>query len=257
MADAEIYNKGGTDKTEIFNVRAGRVQPFQAPGWTDLRLALFLSLTKAANDDDPSGLTETIGGDFTLRYDRYTIGLTDRETGTSFIGYTNFGAGHPDGQTRGRSKLVSSDAGIGTSNANFWRPKNELTDVTGNVQIIEGPTVRARGRDDGCQIHLPQNPAGAGGYATLLMIRLTRPTPDSRVITATFKSDLVNHNGDVLYTNNPDDEAIKTNLQAFPTNVHQLGPVEMTHVPSVLLLYWPFSLSRLRCHNQGIEKKRE
>lgn len=259
MAFAEIYNKGGTDKTVIINARTRAITPFLAPGWTDLRIAWCLSLTQASADDTITTLTETIGTEprpLLDSNDRYFIGVIDRVAGLTFAGFTNRGDGGRE-RTIGSSKLVSSDSGIGTTNSNFWRPKNEVSDIA-SISIVDRHATRARSVD-GSQIHFAQaNIGGSGpaGYATVLSIRITRDNPDTRakIVTVSTKRDVVGHRGDVLFTSTPTEELITANLQAFPTTVQQLGPVELSEELSALYLYWPFRLSRMRVHGWGILK---
>lgn len=253
MPFGKVFNKGGTDKTVIHNVRVRRAQPIQAPGWTDLRVGWLLSLTNAAADDTITTLTETIGTEprpFLPWTDRYAIGLTDRTTGGTFLGYTNV-LGPRINPSVGSSKLVSSDAGIGTSNSNFWRPKNELSDLT-NAAIIDGGMVRSH---NGAAIpqHFVQNTVGAGGYATMLMIRYRRSSANSRTIRMEIKQGT--NACDILFTNTPTKELLLANLEAFPTTVQQIGPVELSQAPDAFFVYWPFTLSRLRIHAEGFLRK--
>lgn len=255
---ATVLNKGGTDKTVILGIRELLLQPFQAPEWLDLRVGWLLSITKAAVDDDPAALSEEIGTPprpFLNWNDRLKIGLTDRQTGSIFMGFTNRGIGGRP-LTQGTSKLVSSDIGVGTTNAWFWRPKNEISD-NWSLQIVDqGSSLRALS-GDGSQIHFPQDVANAGGYAVLLSLRLTRDnlTTRSKIITMTTKQATAGgHSADVLFTNSPTKALLQTNLQSFPATVQQFGPVEMSQVPDVFIVYWPFRNSRLRIHAMGIVK---
>jgi hypothetical protein len=251
---ATVINKGGTDKTVIMAIRELLAQPFQAPEWLDLRVGFLLSLTKAAADDDPTGLAEEITGNLGAS-DRFQVGLTDRQTGTIFIGYTNRGQGSRP-ITTGTSKLVSSDIGIGTTNAWFWRPKNSISDHW-SFQMVDADGVQRAISTDGSQIHFPQDVANAGGYAVLLSMRLTRDntTTRAKIITVTIKKATAGgHSGDVLFTNLPTAALLQTNLQSFPATVQQFGPVEMSQVPDVMFVYWPFRNSRIRIHAMGVVK---
>jgi hypothetical protein len=185
--------------------------------------------------------------------DYYFIGVTDRATGQTFMGYSNCDpSSRPFGTSNGDSMLVSSDGGIGTTNAFFWRPKNSRSD-SDSALIIDGQQLRRRG-GDGTQIHFAQVPASAGGYATLLALRLQRDSGTSRTISMTVKRDTVNHKGDVAFSNDPSSVILKSYLDDFPATVQQLGPVPVGHVPDTLFLYWPFPKTRLRCHSCGLVK---
>lgn len=256
---AKVINKGGTDKTVILSVREFCAQPVQAPEWTDLRVGFLLSLTKALSDDDPATLAEDIGnapppvvllGDV----DRFQVGLTDSATGTIFAGYTNRNIGRSVG-TPGQSRLVSSDGGIGTTNAYFWRPKNRFTDAY-SAMIVDQGINRSPTSGPGCEIHFPQDPANAGGYATLLALRFTRPNAGNQAknITMRIKKDAAARRGDVLFTNTPTKDVLLTAMEDFATTVEQFGPYLLSQEPDTLFLYWPFHSSRLRIHCMGILK---
>lgn len=247
MAFAEIYNKGGTDRTCIINIRTLLAQGFQAPNWTDLRFGWFASLTQAAADDTITGLAEEIGTpprpqlDF---FDRYAIGLSS--VAGLFLGYTNCGRPERQAGSIGTSKLVSSDTGIGTTNSNYWRAKNEVSDDY-TAMIIDRGQQRAINQG-GWQPHFAQaniGTTGPAGYASLLMLRFRRDTPISRVIRMEIPNNVI------LYTNTPTADILQTNLETFPAAIKQLGPVELSVVPDKMYIYWPFTLSRLRLHCVG------
>ena len=260
MADAKVVNlAGGTDKTVILNVRAGVIQPFQAPNWVDLRFGFLLSLTKAAVDDDTTGLAETISGLTLPPEDRYWIGIKNsnneqlpRTEGTQFIGFSNTFGGSI-ALDAGDSILSSSDLGVGTTNAYFWRPRNSDSNAHTAV-ITDGNVPRARvgGTPGVCAQHFPQNASGAGGYAVLLQVRVTRQDPTSKRVTAQVKIDT--NSADTLFTNTPTDDVLLGGLEALPATVRTMGPVTLTAVPDALFLYWPFHNSRLRFHAMGILK---
>jgi hypothetical protein len=251
-AVATIINKGGTDKVLILGIRTFVVYPFTAPGWTDLRVGFFSSVTDDTVDDPASpitGLAETIAQPGLTVSDRLWIGLKTNDdlfpknAGVTFIGFTNCTM-LPGGEINGDSFLASSDAGTGTSNTNFWRPGNSTLPVTEG--IWDGGTPKA---GIGIPMHFAQDTTGAGGYAVLHMLRLQRPgSGASSPITVTIKTGT---NMDVLFTNTPTLNLLQTNLQNFPTTVSQMGPAVLSKVPDALFCYWPFFNSRLRLHAVG------
>jgi hypothetical protein len=249
-----VYNKGGTDKTIIMAVREALVQRFTATDWQDIRIGFLLSITAAGADDTITGLGETLTAAPGLStWDRYYIGVIDKATTGTFIGYTNRAPGRGN-TTLGNSVLGTSDGAVGTTNANFWRPYNSLQN-SWSAQIMEAflgqQETRAESTDN-VQQHFVQNAGGAGGYATLLEIRLQRPDPLSHLITATVKQGT--KSTDVLYTNDPSYATLLTNLQAFPGTVQTWGPVELQNIPDSFFLYWPWHNSRLRIHCMGLVK---
>lgn len=263
---AKIFQKTvpANEKVLILAVREALAQQIQATDWTDLRIGFFLSIcgfADPASDDVITGLADHIGTDpVTLAFsDRVAIGLTDSATGGTFLGYTNIGITRPDPgppNSLGASQLVSSDGHLGTTNSDYWRWANSLN-TNWQVQIMDSGVVRAVSLD-GSQMHLVQNFAGghAAGYATLVALRFTRDDPTNRanIITMSVKCDAANHNGDILYTSTPNATTMDANLEAFPTQVQVLGPVQLSQTPDTIYAYWPFTLSRLRIHAIGILK---
>jgi hypothetical protein len=248
-APATVINKGGTDKVVILSTRTYVIYPFSAPGWTDLRVGFLSSVTDDVADDTITGLAETIAQPGLTTSDRLWIGLKTNDdlfpknAGVTFIGFTNCTVFL--NETGGDSFLTSSDSGIGTTNSNFWRPGNSLYPVTG--AIWDGGTPKPATILK--PMHFAQDTTGAGGYAALHMLRLTRPSSgSSSPITVTTKTGT---NTDVLFTSTPTLDLLQTNLQNFPTTVSQMGPVTLSKVPDALFCYWPFFNSRLRLHAVG------
>ena len=254
-------DKGGEEIIRMA-VREALPVPFEATDWTDLRVGFFLSLTSSGADDagnPTTDLSETIGTEprpFMPWTDRVVIGVAGGPGGDDFVfcGFTNAFRGRTN-RSAGSSKLVSSDGGIGTSNSDYWRFKNELSDSL-TLQIIQDNMTRVAGAD-GSQVHFVQNYTGghAAGYATLLMLRFTRPDTRGRgkIITMQCKT-AVGHSADVIFSSTPTKEILTANLESFPTTVQTLGPVELSHAPEMLYYYWPFHKSRLRIHAHGIVK---
>jgi hypothetical protein len=255
----KVYLKGGTEKTVIMAVREALVQPFDAGQWLDLRVAFFLSVCGGADpagDDTITGLGETLVHPVGPISDYFFIGLKDKSTlfpaqnGSVFIGYTNmFGVG-PTG--KGDSDLVTSDLAIGTTNADYWRPKNSNGDIY-TAQIYDGIQFRG-GSGINLNTHFVQQyiPGGhAAGYATLLMMRITRPSPTSTVVTVSMKSGA--NSTDVLFSSTPTKAILESNMESFPSTVYQFPAATLSAVPDSLFCYWPWHNSRLRIHCAGVE----
>jgi hypothetical protein len=239
--EAEVINKGGTDKTVLFAVRTELFQPFQAPDWTDLRVGYLLSITGGTADDDPTSpavQAETIVA--TSFFDRYWIGVMDL-TRAMFIGYTNAGVGD--------TVLSSSDGGVGAG-TDFWWPNNSASNIAsgGIFSLSGGFQVRST---DGIQQHFAQDVVGAGGYATMFLLRFRRDDAGLRRITVTLKQNTIAHSGDVLFTDTPSENLLEENLASFPSTVQTWGPITLFHVPEAMYVYWPFRGSRIRLHACG------
>ena len=246
--DAECYQKTVDDRAVILNPRAYYIHPFLAPGWTDLRLGFFLSLTDKTNDDLTTGFAETIPNIVNGplgSFDRYWLGVLDGVTGKTFAGFTNVGAQIPDRQ--GDSTLVASDAGIGTGTA-FWRPGNSTNSLY-SAAIFDQTRKLTAPNQNNIQQHFPQDATTvAAGYAVLLGLQLLRDNSTSNNITMRIKSST--NSADMLFSNTPTKELIHSSLDPWPASV-QLGPVSVTNVPSAFYFYWPWHNSRLRVHSIG------
>jgi hypothetical protein len=257
MPDGEVYQKTAQDRVVILNPRGWYFQPIIAPDWVDLRIGFFLSLTDAVNDDLTFGtpgagdLSETIANPGTLDVaDRYLLGVGGQaRPGTfDFIGFTNMGQKFPD--STGDTTLVSSDAGVGTSNTNFWRIGNSSNNtwaaaiVDANINYAVSP--------DNLQQHFPQNAATvAAGYAVMFGLQLLRDNAQSKTIRCNIKSSA--KSSDMLYSNVPTKELLHATMENWPAS-QQLGPVTLSAVPTYFYFYWPFRKSRLRIHSLGVVK---
>lgn len=250
----------GTDGVVIIPVRKRCFYPFSAPGWTDLRVAFFLSLTDETADDTSTGLAETLAG-VTDPEDRYWIGIRnnigalprfeDSDTKVTFIGFTNSKPTDGADEAADDSILSSSDEGVGTTNSNFWFPHNS-TEHFHSAMIIDGETVMDNSTT-GLQQHFPQDEVGAGGYSVLLGMRLLRSGPRERTVQASFKT--ATFSGDILFSSFPDKDLIEDTIVDWPTSVQVLdSTTDMSEVPSGMFFYWPFNDSRLRIHAVGLLK---
>jgi hypothetical protein len=250
----EVFYKA-TDGVVIPNLRVSFWYPFLAPGWTDLRVGFLLSVTDDTADDTITGLGESISAS-TDPEDRYWIGVKNgdtndfpRDTGTVFIGFTN--ASHVDGavETSTTSNLSTSDIGVGTTNANYWRPNNGVS-ANESAMIIDG-TNFLTGSANGLQQHFPQNVAGAGGYCVLLGMRLQRASGTAKRVTAAIKSTA--SSADMLFSSAPTLQLLIDSMKVWPTGTQTLDSVsDLSEVPTSLYCYWPFANSRLRIHAVGI-----
>jgi hypothetical protein len=189
--------------------------------------------------------------------DRVQIGVTDGTTGQVFCGYSNLPA-RARTISQGSSDLVSSDIGIGTTNTRYYRPRHGTPPPNGDndiAHIIDGGRALSSA-PDGSQMHFVRDPATAGGYCTLFALRFTRADPHgrARVITMQVKKTASGHSSDFLFSTDPSATVMQSQLEAFPTTVNTLGPVELSQVPDYMKLYWPFSQSRLRIHAVGVLK---
>lgn len=252
----EVFFKG-PDGIVILPVRKRAFYPFSAPGWTDLRLGFFLSLTDETADDTITGLSETLSG-VTGSDERYWIGIRNGTSGlprfedgndkVTFIGYTNSKPTNGPNEAADDSILTTSDGGVGTTNAFFWRPLNS-TSNSHSAMIIDGETV-LDASGTGLQQHFPQNVIGAGGYSVLLGMRLTR---SFGIVTASFKSTTLS--GDIMYSNAPTKRLILETLNDFPTSVQNLeAGIPLSERPNGFFFYWPFHNSRLRIHAVNVHK---
>jgi hypothetical protein len=236
-------------------VRTALIYPFDAPDWKDLRVGFFLSVTDDTADDTITGLAEIYPYAAGNGSDKYPwIGVksnTDSLPGQgqfdAFVGYSNSLVGDVEG-----SELVTSDEAIGVTNANFWRPRTLIVGGVPNDQfsavIVDQGGLRAP-PFSGVQPHFPQNTTGAGGYATLLMLRLTRPNPTSPSLTVSIKQGT--NSSDVLHTNAPTLDLLATNLANYPGTVQTKTVNTMADPLEALYVYWPFMNSRIRIHCLG------
>lgn len=237
---AHIFAKSGTHVL-CLETREEYFQQMIAPGWTDLRILFYLSLTSASDDDTITGLTENLG---TISNDpskavwigvKNGSGVLPFNPAINFIGYTT-GAPALPGALGGSSSLTNS--------TNFWVLS---TGGTPSFRFTQGTTFldgSVGGTNSNPQF--VENVGGAGGYATLLGMRLQRSSASSPAITAT-----VPIRANLIYSNTPTKAELLGYLEAFPTNSSSYGPYIMSAVPDTVICYWPFFLSRLRLSSRG------
>jgi hypothetical protein len=248
---ADLFAKTPADKVVVLRTRQWMLYPFSAPGWTDLRVGFFLSLTKHGGPppvDDVTGLAETIGtsGIMAIR-DHYWIGVKTRTDampatrGVIFAGFSNIRLG-----ALGPGVLSASDNGTGTG-TDYWWPHNGGNPNSSAIILQEADPAHVVFSPPGLQQHFPLNLTGAHGYAVMLGLRFQRPNANQQLWTMEVKTDGVN--ADMLYSNTPTEEILLSNLQTWPPAI-QMGPIQLAaFVPDALYAYWPFRLSRLRIHS--------
>lgn len=255
---AQIFNRAATsDNILILGTRESATQPFNAPGWTDLRVGFFVSLTQAgAVNDTPTGLGETFAASVppTNPADYFYIGIKDSGPNlprgpapNSYIGWSNsVFSGTPNVQ------LLTSDLAVGSS-AYYWRAINSVTGRTfmfvDNNLLSLTPDI---GATSGLQSHFyqsadPGNSAPAGYYCGMLAFRLTRANPSTNSVTIQIPSPV-----DMFWTNAPTSDNLIAKLDPFPAGGSVGGPITFSVLPSALFCYWPFHLSRLRISAWGI-----
>ena len=244
---AVIYQISGGDKCLILDTRQAMIYPLTAPSWLDLRIGFYLSLCKATNNADITGLAETLTT-VGVPQDRFWIGVKQNNSilpataGTTFAGFTN-AFGVPD--TVASSTIISSDAGTGTTNTNYWRAPGT---AGAGVRVINGTTpLLAMGSSF---IHFPQSAAGAGGNAVLVLLKFTRASGTATSITWGVFANTPSF--DFLYDSTC---LISTIRSSFRTATYGLNATaDIVTVPDALYAYWPFINSKLRIHAVCIEK---
>ena len=258
---AKIFDRSSSsDQILINGIRESATEPFSAPGWTDLRIGMYISAVKPPsvswptpdpNDDDPTGLAETISHVDNMPSNFMWIGVKDSGLnlpfgGTgSFIGFMNTNV-HLDGD----SVLYSSNAAIG-SDTTYWLPKNSQ-DVGWTFMAVENN--QYRGTYINNQIHLVQDVGTVGFYTGLIGIRLLRPNGTSNTVTIQIPH-LNTYQADMQYTNTPDDATLLSQMDPWPVAVQTIGPITFNTLPDSLFAYWPFTLSRLRISNWIVFQK--
>jgi len=259
---AKIFDKGPGEKNLILDVRQAAVYPFTG-GWIDLRIGFFLSVTKAAADDDPSSLAEVIthpvGSNDMPRPNRHWIGLkTNNQTfprtnNITFIGFTNAGQNSHGDDDEDDTNLVSSDSNKGTATNQYWWRSTSLVAGQELHYAFQGWNGVAQRVFGGSGFpHLPQVPASAGGYAALIAFRIRRPDASSTHLIFEIPHPSI-WRTDILWTNTPSKTLLTAQLEAWSFPVQVRGPYTFTgSLPDALFAYWPYHNSRLRIHCWGM-----
>jgi hypothetical protein len=245
---AKIIVKG-TEKVLVLNIREALVYQAVVPNWLDVRIGAYISATKAANDDDPTGLAETVTTTG-AEQDRFWLGA--KESGNSmprsagsFIGWSN----SPATEANGSTVLESIDTAF------RWRTKYATSTV--GLLINDGTNIVA---DTSLQPpRVIQAPASLGNhYATLVMMRLVRSTVGSTLdnfYVAKSNSGGVDYGDSGIETDTPTIQSIRDAFRSATfTEYLPGGHTFSSALPDCFYAYWPFANSRLRIHAIVVEK---
>jgi hypothetical protein len=245
---AIIYQIPAADKVLIIDSRQHLIYPFIAPSWLDLRLGAFISLTKLTDNDDPTGLAETLATTG-IAADRVGMGFK-RSTelgvrGTPFFGISNTGV------TEGATSSIVEAGDV----AQRWRFKGIATkaifsnDGVGTFQDNAGTIF-------GPEMNAENPPSVNAGRANLIMLRMVRATSTTKTVSNFYyvKTTRTNDYADAnVFTDLPTIGLIRQNLKSA-TWTGVLSPVTFTQIPDAIYFYWPFTNSRLRIHSVCLEK---
>jgi hypothetical protein len=229
-----------SDKTLILGTRDAYIQPFTAPSWTDLRVGMWLSVTKSTADDDATGLAEILST--TTAADRLWIGLKNNGDdnkptagGTSFQGLSSvastvayLSASPITVRSNGVSQTIDVYRYNGATATNF-------------LGGIPSASLFASG------LYFPPFP-GWDGYAVFLGIRYFGTGQIS--VTGSGLMNSAAHT-----TSTPTVSSLRgllrnlTGWQPSNTNSTAISPDT-----DAIYFYWPFLNSRLRIHALVIEK---
>jgi len=246
---AIIFEIPNADKALILDSKSALVYPFFSPNWMDIRLGVFISLTKLSDNNDPTGLSETLVTTG-LDSDRVWMGFKrsdlylPRETafyGLSCSGATEAGTSSVleggDVSQRWRYKGIANKAlVISDGNSNYFD----------NSGTIFGPEMNAEAV-----------PSVNAGRASLFMLRMTRATGTSSTISAFYfaktNRSAVDYADANVFSDAPSLGLIRQNLKSGTWT--SLGAsVAFANVPDAVFCYWPFANSRLRVHSLCLEK---
>src|SRR6266404_6899640 len=217
---AKIYSKS-SELNLILGTREGLLYPFTAPSWTDLRLSAWVSLTKAASDDDNTGLAETLTRS-TSRDDLFfgfkdNSGTFPRVAGSQFAGIAS--------NTPNRTL---TDVGSGTS----WR-----MDANQLAYLFQGTSVNSF-EAAGHLIDLPGTTLNSSTYAQFWSAKITRSTGSSLTVTPARYFD-------INTTSTPTIAGLRTLASSVTYTSAGAGAFTST-VPTCVFIYWPYNNSRLR-----------
>jgi hypothetical protein len=235
----------GSEKVLVLAPREAVIYPAVVPNWLDVRIGAFVSLTKLAVDDDPTGLTETLTTTG-AEGDRLWLGVKDNTNFmprlSNFFGISNSLATEASG-----SSLIES-----IDSSTRWKARN--ANAPTGILVNDGTTITVDGTME--PFRTIQNPATVGGYATLVLLRLVRNivgnTADHLYVVKTH--DVIDFADAGVETTTPTIAMIRDNFRTATWTEVLTGGHTFSAAPSTFYAYWPYSNSRLRIHALVVEK---
>lgn len=244
MDDSINYNLNGNDKTAILGTRATLLQKFEAPNWSDLRLAILFSATKESDPNDPTGLAEAIGS---AGEDNNQVYLGFKQADSLFPRSTNF-FGISTQQATPAGATTLSDGGDFLQWTNSGGKNIYASNGTTRQNETAG-TTSPRVQD---KIVSPTY----SGYQTLIILRMLRLDPTLELVDSleVGGADVPGYLDDgVPFKNNLSITNIRS-IVAAAAYTSFLGPFSFTKAPDAIFMYWPWVNSRLRVHGYVLEQ---
>jgi len=245
---AIVFQVPNADKAVILDPREELIYPFIVEGWTDLRLGAFISLTKLTDNDDTTGLAESLLTSGNL-LDRVLMGFVGGSSsgGNSFFGLSNSAV------TEGSTPSVIEAGDVATR----WRYKG----IAGKAFcVLDGTPGGTIVQDNSGTIFGPEmseDAATNGGRASLFCLRMKRTSGSSLTVSNFYYVNTnrggVNYADANVWSDNPSIGLIRSNLKSA-TWTSVLASQTFVSIPIGLVFYWPFANSRLRIHSLCIEK---
>jgi len=244
---AIIYQIPNADQALILDPRETLLYPFTAGGWTDLRFGAFISLTKLTDNDDTTGLAESLSTTGLIA-DRVLMGFAGGAGGASSCFALSNSA-----ITEAATPSVVEAGDVATR----WRYKG----IAGKAFIVmDGSPGNVPVQDNAGTIfgpELSQDAAANNGRASLFLLRMKRTSGSSLTVSNFYYANTnrggVNYADANVWSNNPSIGLIRQYLKSA-TWTSVLAAQTFLVMPSVLAFYWPFSNSRLRIHSLCLEK---
>jgi len=237
----------GTEKVLVLNTREALLYQSVVPNWKDIRVGAFVSITKTAADDDPTGLAETLATTG-VEADRLWLGMKD-STNNLPRSAPFFGVGNsPVTETAGSSVVETIDADL------RWRAKYATSSV--GCFLNDGTNKFAETTLQ--PFRTIQAPASlSNNYCTLVLLKMVRSIVGNTVdhfYVAKVTDAAVDYADSGIESLTPTIDAIRSGFRTAVFTEILSGPHTFSSVPDTFFAYWPFSNSRLRIHSLAIEK---